>query len=67
MLAANKMLGARMFTANEAGDVRGGDRSNDRSKHVEPKTRRSESQKSAKSQKSFNSEKSKREKSKKSP
>ena len=39
-----------MLAANEVDDVRGGDRSNDRLKHIEPKTRRSKSQKTFKSQ-----------------
>ena len=38
VLAANEVLGARVLAANEIGDVGGGDGSNDRSKHVEPKT-----------------------------
>ena len=62
MLAANEVLGARILVADEVSDVGDGDRSSDRSKHVEPKTGRLKGQKSAKSQKSS---KSKSEKSKK--
>ena len=37
VLATNEVLGAKVFAADEASDVGGGDRS----KHVEPKTRKS--------------------------
>ena len=50
VLAANKVLGARMLAADEVGSVGGGgDGSSDGSKRVEPKTGRSESQKLSKS------------------
>ena len=50
VLAANEVLGARVLAADEVGSVGGGgDRSSDGSKRVEPKTGRSESQKSSKS------------------
>ena len=50
VLAANKVLGARVLAADKFGSVGGGgDRSSDRSKRVEPKTGRSESQKPLKS------------------
>ena len=53
VLAANKLLGTRVLAANDVGNVDcGGDGSSDRSKRVEPKTRRSEGQKTSKSQKS---------------
>ena len=45
MLPANEMLGTRVLSANEVGDVKGGDGS----KRVKLKTRRLESQKLAKS------------------
>ena len=61
MLATNKLLGARVLTANEVGDVEG----SNRSKYMKSKTGRLESQKSAKSQKLPKSGKSKDEKSKK--
>ena len=51
VLAANEVLGAKMLAANKFGDVGGGDRLNDRLKHIEPKTGRSKSKKLAKSQK----------------
>ena len=65
VLTVNKVLGAKVLTANEVGDVEGDDGSNDRSKHMMPKIGRSESQKSAKSQKLSKSRKSKGEKLKK--
>ena len=61
VLVANDVVGARMLAANEIGDVGGGNKSSDGSKHMEPKTGRLKSQKLAKSRKSF---KSKGEKSK---
>ena len=52
VLAANEVLSARVLAADEVGSVGGGgDGSSDGSKRVEPKTRRSESKKSAKSKK----------------
>ena len=48
VLAAIEVLGARVLAANEIGDIGGGNRS----KCVEPETRKLEGQKSAKSQKS---------------
>ena len=58
VLATNEVLGARMLAANEVGDVNGGgDRLNNGLKYVEPKTRRSESQKTSKSQKLAKSQK----------
>ena len=65
VLAINKVLGAKVLDANEAGDLGGGKRLSDRFKRVEPKTARLESQKSAKSWKLSKSGKSKGEKSKK--
>ena len=59
------MLNVRVLVANEIVDVRSIDRLSDGSKRVEPKTRRSKSQKSAKSQKLFKSRISKGEKLKK--
>ena len=38
VLAVNEILGVKVLVANEAGDVGGCNRSNDGSKHVEPKT-----------------------------
>ena len=50
MLAANEVLGAKVLATHEDGDVGGGDRLNDRSKRVEPKTgKTSKIQKSSKS------------------
>ena len=57
VLAANKMLGVKVLAADEDGDVKGGDTLSDGSKHVEPKTKRSESQKTSKSQNSAKSKK----------
>ena len=65
MLAANKMLGARVLAANEVDDIGGGDRSINESKHMKPKTRRLKSQKLAKSRKLTKLGKSKGKKSKK--
>ena len=65
ILFANEVLGAKVLAVDKDGDVRGGDGSSNRSKHVEPKTGRSESQKSAKSQKLSKSKKSKAKKLKK--
>ena len=65
MLAANEVLAAIVLAANEVGDIGGGDRLSNGSKRIEPKTRRSENQKSAKSQKLSKSEKFKGKKSKK--
>ena len=61
MLAANEMLGVIVLAANEFGFVEVGNRS----KHLESKTGKSESQNLAKSQKLSKSGKSKSEKSKK--
>ena len=61
MLAANKMLDAKVLAANEVSNVEDGDKL----KRVNSKIRKSESQKSAKSQKLSKSEKSKSEKMKK--
>ena len=47
---SSQVLGTRVLAANEADDVGGDDGLNDGSKHVEPKTRRSKSQKMSKSQ-----------------
>ena len=59
MLAANEMLGARVLAANKVGDVRGADGSNDGSKRVEPKTRKtSKVQESSKSRQLAKSKKS---------
>ena len=56
VLAANKVLGAKVLAVNQAGDVGGSsDEFNNESKRVEPKTRRSENQKSANSLKSSKS------------
>ena len=49
MLTGNEVLSARVLTANESGNVGGDDRLSNGSKHVEPKTRRLESQKTSKS------------------
>ena len=50
VLAANEVLGARVLAANKVGDIGGGNiGSSNRSKRVEPKTRRSEGQKTFKS------------------
>ena len=49
VLAANKVLGAKVLAANEVGDVGDGDGLSDRSKYVEPKTGRLENQKTSKS------------------
>ena len=50
VLAANKVLGARVLAGDEVSSVGGGgDGSSDGSKRVEPKTERSESQKLSKS------------------
>ena len=57
VLAANEVLSARMFAANEVGDVGDSDRLSDGLKYVESKTKRSESQELAKSQKLFKSSK----------
>ena len=58
MLSANEVLDARVLAADKVDDVGGsGDRLSDRLKRVEPKTRRSESQKSSKSQKLAKSKK----------
>ena len=65
MLVINEVLGAKVLTVNKTGNIKGSDRLSDGSKYVEPKTRRSESQKLAKSQKLSKSRKSKGEKSKK--
>ena len=65
VLAVNKMLGARVFAANKPSDIKGGDGSSDKSKRMEPKTGRLESQKSAKSWKLSKSRKSKGKKLKK--
>ena len=55
VLAANKVLGDKVFAANKFDDMVGGDRLSDRSKRMETKIGRSESQKSAKFQKSSKS------------
>ena len=56
VLIANEMLGARMLAANELVNIgSGGDGLSDGLKYVEPKTRRSESQKWIKSLKLFKS------------
>ena len=43
VLAANEVLGAGVLAANKIGDVGGDDESSDRSKCVEPKTKKSKS------------------------
>ena len=43
MLAASEVLDAKVLAANEVGDIGGGDRLNDKSKCVEPKTGKSKS------------------------
>ena len=58
VLAANKVLGVRELAADEDGDDGSSDDgSSDRSKCVEPKTGRSEGQKTSKSRKSAQSKK----------
>ena len=50
VLAANEVLGARVLAVNEVGALGGSsDISSDGLKRLEPKTRRSESQKTSKS------------------
>ena len=50
VLTANEVLGAKVLAVNKIGSIGGGgDGSSDGLKHVEPKTGRSESQKSSKS------------------
>ena len=64
VLAANKVLSAKVLAADEDSNDGGSDGSSDGSKRVEPKTGKSKSQKVAKSQKLAKSGKSKGKKSK---
>ena len=57
MLTANKVLGARVLTADKLGDVGGSDGSNDGSKRVKPKSKKLAKSGNSKCKKSVKSKK----------